>query len=895
MAEARATIDGTAARRYWAFGAVLFSFLIVVFFAFQALFDQKRLIEQESRVNLWFLAQTEIEFLNLMETLAPQAGVNREFDHDRLVERFELFWSRLPILLSGTQSERLRALPGLGKTVGDFIKTLEEIEPELADPKSLTTERLADIYRRLDNLRSPLHELMLKGVTFDYEATSVDRREQEYVYYQLLVFFVAIMSGGLLLLYMLYREIMRANRSALLAHDAEHEASEAKRHLLEAIGAISEGFVLYDERDRVVLYNERYNDLHPPIAPLMRIGITFEDMLRGAVERGGIKIAPDAVDGWVAECVRQHLNPGAPFESRLKDGRWLRISERRMPDGRIVGIHTDITELKAREAELTQQTTLLQATLDNISQGVCVFDAEHRALTWNERFIELLGISDEFMRGRSYVEFVRYLAERGEFGTGSAEKSIEAHQQFVEQALAEPGQSGHMERRRPDGSVIEVTVNAMPDGGFIKTYSDVSARVRAEAERADLLDQFYASQKMQAIGTLAGGIAHDFNNILGSILGYSHLALEDLAPDHLARDSVEQVAKAGVRAKDLVQQILTFSRRTETPLDSVNLTALAEEALTLMRSTIPATVAIERKRWDDTHVYGNSTQIHQVIINLCVNAAQAIGDGPGTIRLSLESLPDAIGLIPIVAGRLAEQTWSRVEVVGGRYRMTFGGITRGAYAKFSIEDTGCGMPPGIMSRMFEPFFTTKDVKEGTGLGLAAVQGILQQHRAAIVVESGPGAGTRIDIYFPVTDAAIAPAEHALASSTAKATERILVIDDDGTLLGMTRATLERQGYRVTAMRDPEEALRAFSATPQAWDLVLTDRTMPRMNGEEVARAILRVRPEMPVIICTGFSDTVTEEKARSIGIRAFLMKPIVGRELTATVRDVLDGIHRFAA
>ncbi|HET7040977.1 MAG TPA: response regulator, partial [Gemmatimonadales bacterium] len=201
----------------------------------------------------------------------------------------------------------------------------------------------------------------------------------------------------------------------------------------------------------------------------------------------------------------------------------------------------------------------------------------------------------------------------------------------------------------------------------------------------------------------------------------------------------------------------------------------------------------------------------------------------------------------------------------------------------------------VMSRMFEPFFTTKDVKEGTGLGLAAVQGILQEHRAAIVVDSAPGRGTRVEIYLPLIEDEAAAETETLAAPSGPATERILVIDDDRTLLEMTRTTLERQGYRVKAMGDPVEAVAAFAAAPGEWDLVLTDRTMPRMNGEEVAREILRVCPQTPVIMCTGFSDAVTEEKARSIGICAFLMKPIVGRELTATVRAALDGIERRAA
>lgn len=886
---------GTAARRYWAFGAVLFTFIIVIFLSFQALFDQKRIIEQDSRVNLWFLAQTEIEYLKLMEVLTPSVTKEQDLDYDRLVEQFELFWSRLPILMSGTQSERLRAVPGLTKTVGDFILTLEELEPHLADRNKLTPERLNEVHQRLDALRSPLHELMQRGVTFDYASTSGDRRQQEYVYYQLLSLFIGTMLGGLLLLFMLYREIVRANRAYVVARKAEREASIAKGQLVDAIASISEGFVLYDEEDRVALFNDRYKELHPPIAPIMRVGISFEDMLREAVQRGGIKIAPDKAESWIADVVAQHLNPGAPFESRLADGRWLRISERRMSNGRIVGIHTDVTELKQREAELTQKTALLQATLDNIAQGVCVFDAEQRAITWNERFFDLLELPPDFpLRGVAYPEFVRRLAERGEFGEGTVDEAVASHLRFVEHALAEGG-SGRMERRRPDGRVIEITVNAMPDGGFIKTYTDVTERIRAEAERANLLDQFYASQKMQAVGTLAGGIAHDFNNILGSILGYSHLALEDLPQNHPARESVEQVATAGARARNLVQQILDFSRRTETPFLPVNLTALVDEALVLMRSTIPVTIAIEKDRWDEAHVFGSATQIHQVILNLCVNAAQAIGDRPGVIRLGLELLEDAAPQLPTHAGRLADQAWSRIEEVDGRYRMSFGSLAGKRHVKLTVADSGSGMSPTVMARMFEPFFTTKDIKGGTGLGLAAVQGILQQHRAAIVVDSAPGGGTRFEIYLPAAEGAVPADAVSVTEATRQASERILVIDDDRTLLEMTRTTLERQGYRVTAARDPTDGVRAFAATPDEWDLVITDRTMPRMNGEDVAREILRIRPDTPVIMCTGFSDAVTEAKARSIGIRAFLMKPIVGKELLSTVRGVLDGTHRQAA
>jgi signal transduction histidine kinase/ActR/RegA family two-component response regulator len=865
-------------------------FFVAIFFLFQTLFKQKDLIERQSRVNIWFLAQTEIEYLNFIETLDLFSLGEERITKDALIDRFEIFWSRLPVLLKGQQSEQLRLVDGLVETATALVRKMEELEPALNKVRREDTKELADIRNTLASLHEPLREMVRSALLFDNTTLAAERQSHEDIYYQLLGLFIAVLAAGAVLFILLHRQILKTQQLVAHAKQAEQAAQTARSELVLAIESISEGFIIYDQEERVALFNERYKELHPPIAELITVGVRFEDLLRMAVARGGVKVPPDQVEAWIQNALQSHRAPSAIFESKISDGRYLKISERRTGDGRIVGVHTDVTELKRREIELTQKSTLLQTTFDGIDQGIAVFGPDRRLQTCNQLFIEMHDLPPHLVEsGRAYSEIVAYNAEHGQYGEGKAEDHIERQLRILDDIFGPYGGQKRIERRRPNGTAIETRYIALPDGSFVKIYSDITERVNAEEERGRLREQFHASQKMQAIGTLAGGIAHDFNNILGSILGNCFLLLEDLPEKNDIHERLQQVMKAGNRAKALVQQILTYSRHAEFILKPLAVDAAIKESIELIRSSLPRNVNLISEEIEKTYVAADATQLHQVVLNLCVNAMQAVGERKGTITVSLTTLDNEGAVTPVVTfnGKMNKPSFGPTELGDGWARMWVGVLNPGRYCRITVADTGCGMDRPTMMRIFEPFFTTKEVGTGTGLGLAAVHGILRNHNGVVAVSSCVGKGSVFDVYLPVCGEADAALEERVEVVEIAGHERILLVDDDRALLDITQTLLARRGYDVSSFSSPEEALAAFRRAPDNWDIVLTDRSMPTLSGEDLAYQILQLRPDMPVIMATGFGEATDEERARQIGIVEFIFKPITGTDLLVAIRRAL--------
>jgi signal transduction histidine kinase/ActR/RegA family two-component response regulator len=372
--------------------------------------------------------------------------------------------------------------------------------------------------------------------------------------------------------------------------------------------------------------------------------------------------------------------------------------------------------------------------------------------------------------------------------------------------------------------------------------------------------------KIQAIGTLAGGIAHDFNNILFPIVGYTELTMDEVPDDSVAHNNLEEVLKAAHRAKDLVQQILTFSRQSGLERKPVKVHLIIKEALKLLRASIPASIEIINKIDDDCHpVMGDATQIHQVIMNLCTNAYQAMQDKGGTLEVNLSEVD--VGY---------EETVKKI------------GMQPGKHLQLLVRDEGCGMDAIVLDRIFEPYYTTKEQGKGTGLGLSVIHGIVKNHRGDISVTSSPGKGTTFKVYLPITEDADIVTELEPSNGAAKGNERILLIDDEEQIVSMEQQMLENLGYEVTARTDSTKALKEFSEQPQNFDLVITDMTMPQMTGDELAQKLLDIKPDIPVILCTGFNEDITEEKALAMGIQKFVMKPVIKNDLATTIRTVLD-------
>ncbi|UCD82410.1 MAG: response regulator [Desulfobacterales bacterium] len=431
-----------------------------------------------------------------------------------------------------------------------------------------------------------------------------------------------------------------------------------------------------------------------------------------------------------------------------------------------------------------------------------------------------------------------------------------------------------LEQYHKDGSTIwvEVTASFLHDESghaiaILGASRDIRKRKLAEAENKKLETRLQQAHKMEAIGTLAGGIAHDFNNILTAVIGYAEMASADAEEGTLLHNNLKEVITAGNRAKDLVKQILAFSRQAEQELKPVQVELIVKEAIKLLRASLPSTIEIQQDINSHSATLADPTQIHQVLMNLCTNADHAMRESGGTLTIVLSDV-----------------------TIDSEFEARKLGIDTGDYICLRVEDTGHGMSETIMKRIFDPFFTTKDVDKGTGMGLAVVHGIVKSHGGAISVQSEPGKGTAFEVFLPIIKSLITPfADN--GSEVPTGHERVLFVDDEKSLADLGRQMLERLGYSVECRTSSIEALELFKTRPDQFDLVVTDMTMPNLTGEKLARQIMRVRPEIPVIICTGFSEQISEESARDLGISAFILKPLVLDKLARTVRSVLDRIR----
>ena len=516
-------------------------------------------------------------------------------------------------------------------------------------------------------------------------------------------------------------------------------------------------------------------------------------------------------------------------------------------------------------AQLTREHTALHKSeskyktlIENIPQRIFTKDINSVYASSNARFARDLGIRPDQLVGKTDYDIFpealadKYLADdKRIMKTGIAEDIEERFVRFGEEAWV---QTLKTPIREEDGTIA----------GILGVFWDITERKRAETEREKLQAQLIQAQKLEAIGTLAGGIAHDFNNILSAVIGFAELAMDSVESDNPAQSDLQQVLQAGRRAQELVHQILTFSRQRDQEQKPVKIKYLAKEVLKLMRASLPTTIQIQDDIASDSPVNADPTQIHQVLMNLCTNAGHAMREEGGTLKVTLSDT-----------------------VLDSDFAGRYPNLKPGPYVNLSISDTGCGMPVDVMERIFDPFFTTKADGEGTGMGLSVVHGIVKSHGGAIAVYSEPGQGTTFSLFFPTIEAQIAPeniAEEAIPSGT----ERILFIDDEPVLAKMGIRLLEPLGYKVTTRTSGIEAVELFRTQPERFDLVITDMTMPGLTGDKVAQGMMQIRPDLPIILCTGFSAKIDAQKAAAMGIRAFVTKPLIKRELARTIRMVLD-------
>ena len=413
---------------------------------------------------------------------------------------------------------------------------------------------------------------------------------------------------------------------------------------------------------------------------------------------------------------------------------------------------------------------------------------------------------------------------------------------------------------------VDISANYFEFDG--KAYK--CAVARDISQRKQLESRLQQAQKMEAIGTLAGGIAHDFNNILSPILGFTEMLQEDLPENSLEQKSITAILQAALRAKDLVKQILTFSRQNAQELKPVKLQSILKEALKLLRSSIPKTIDIQTDIDPQCGVViADPTQIHQIIMNLATNAYHAMQKSGGQLTVSLK------------------QKHIESNPLG------FSELLSGEYVLLKVIDTGTDIEKGVMDKIFDPYFTTKEKERGTGLGLSVVQGIVKSCNGHIHIYSEPGKGTEAHIYLPIMKKIVHDTPQELMVPVQGGTEKILLVDDEEGIVKMTQQMLERLGYQITSHTKSPEALGEFKANPDKFDLIISDMTMPQMTGLELANEIKRVRADIPIIICTGFSDQINGDIYKELGIQGCLTKPVIKREIAQAIRDTLDETNKM--
>jgi len=401
----------------------------------------------------------------------------------------------------------------------------------------------------------------------------------------------------------------------------------------------------------------------------------------------------------------------------------------------------------------------------------------------------------------------------------------------------------------------------MDDGNFkgsVAVVRDITEKKRIDA-------QLRQARKMESIGTMAGGIAHDFNNILYMITGNAELAMGNIPEWNPVHDNLKVIKTAALRAAGIVKQLLSFSRKSEQDIKPIGATTVIKDALKFLRSTIPSSIEIRKNLSNrELTILGDPAQINQMMINLCINASQEMEETGGILEITVEG-----------------ETLAEGSVLNNQ------APTPGEYLKITISDTGPGIDSEIIDRIFDPYFTTKDAGQGSGMGLSVVHGIIQNHNGAITVESQPGKGTTFTIHFPVV-AAEPMMSVKTSDETPHGNESILFVDDEEFITDMIGKMLKRLGYKVVTKTNPAEAWELFQTKPDQFDLVITDMTMPQMNGVKLSKKLKELRSDIPVIICTGHSSLIDEEKAKELGIDAYVMKPIVKSGIAKIIRNVLD-------
>ncbi|MDY6822195.1 MAG: PAS domain S-box protein [Thermodesulfobacteriota bacterium] len=635
----------------------------------------------------------------------------------------------------------------------------------------------------------------------------------------------------------------------------ENSLKDSEEQFKRIFDTTSDGILLLDKQKPIVRY------ANPAITAMS--GYSQEECIGKDIKDIGF---PDDLDPF-QEIVKRLNNDGIVHYNdvviRMKSGQFIDADIFFVDKTSLVLCNIrDITERKIAENTILHAEQKYRKLFESIRDAILVTDIDRSIIDCNSAFTDIFGYAANEIKGKKtnylYADAVQFQemgnALKKHYGEAPFIKVVNYKKKDGE---VFSGETGVYFLRNRKGEVL----------GFIGLIRDITDKLKVEKEKEEIKEQLYQAQKMESIGTLAGGIAHDFNNILASIIGYTELALDEVEKDTTIEESLKEIYAAGARAKDLVRQILTISRHDKKEIKPIQVAPLIKEALKMLRSTIPTSIEFHENICSDPLVVqADPTHLHQVIVNLVTNARHAMAGETGMIEASVDTLcfePDDI-------------------------KNKYPDLRAGNYARITVSDNGSGIPKKYLEKIFDPYFTSKEKGEGTGLGLSVVHGIVKSHNGHITVYSEPGKGTAFHVYLPlVKKMASADMPDRPADPLPTGKEHVLLIDDEPQIVKVQQQNLERLGYTVTTITNSVEALAAFRATPDRFDLIITDMAMPNMTGDRLAMGVKAIRSHVPLILCTGFSEKINGN-SENLNIDGFLMKPFDKVKIAQTVRKVLD-------
>jgi PAS domain S-box-containing protein len=716
----------------------------------------------------------------------------------------------------------------------------------------------------IEKARDLKPDIILMDITLQGELSGIEAADQVRIHYNIPVIYLTAFAQketielakktgpyGFLTKPINYDDLQRTIDIALYKHEMEGKFEASEERFRKISSSAYDGIILSDNDGNITFWNNAAEkifgysskeiintNLHNLIAPTKHREIFRKEFSKFKKSGNG------HATGKVIE-----------LEGIKKDGSIITIelslsSFKEKDNWNAVGIVRDITERKIAEQEQRRLTT----ALEQAAELVVITDTQGNIQHVNPAFEQITG----YQRGEVIGKNPRLL------------KSGKHNSEFYENVWATISSGkvwkGRFVNKKKDGSLYDedATISPVLNGhGEIVNYVALKRDITNEMK---LEHQLRQSQKMQTIGTLAGGIAHDFNNILAPLFGYTEMLLQDLPQGSQEHDDLKQVFKAATRAKDLVNQILTFSRQGESQRQPLSIHLIINETIQLLKATLPATINISSNiKKDCGMVMADPTQIHQVIMNLCTNASHAMREKGGIMAVKLDN-------VKFDASNTSQ----------------FENLNEGLYVRLSIRDSGYGMEKNVVERIFEPFFTTKPVGEGTGLGLSVTHGIVKSHGGEIVVESEPGKGSTFQVLLPIALNGIQKQTSPIENTPKGNKEHILVVDDDDSLVEMLNTMLKRLNYVVTPISNSERALKIFRKAPKSFDAIISDQTMPGMTGVQFSKKILNIRPNIPILLCTGYSETINRKKAKQLGIKGFITKPFYNNEIAISIRDILN-------